>query len=280
MALRVEKAETNERSRHGSQPGRTEAVLQSSSGATAFTVRGMGNVRDLQAELRRHNLLKPLVELQIIAEAVGYAEVTHEELETARNHFLENNDLKDAQAITTFLAGHGMNAEDFEWQIALPHRIKHHCQQQFLHKAEAHFLTRKNQLDKVVYSLLRTKDAFLAQELFLRIDGGESNFGDLAAQFSEGPERNTKGIVGPVPLTQAHPTIAELLRTTKPGVLLHPLRLGDLWIVMRLENYSPASFDDAMATQMSRELFDQWVNEELSRRMKLENPLCVPTTAE
>ena len=66
---------------------------------------------------------------------------------------------------------------------------------------------------------------FLRRSLFLRIDGSESDFGDLAAQYSEGPERNTKGIIGPVPMTQAHPAVAELLRTSKPGVLLHPVKL-------------------------------------------------------
>ena len=240
----------------------------------------MGNDHDLLAELRRHNLLKPLVQLQIIAEAVGEEQVSANELENARNGFLQQRGLKDGEDLNTHLASLGWTTEDFEWQIALPIRIKKHCNKHFQHKAEAHFLTRKNHLDKVVYSLLRTKDAFLAQELYLRIDGRESDFGDLAAQFSEGPERNTKGIIGPVPMNQAHPTIAELLRTTKPGVLLHPVRLGELWIVMRLESYTPASFDEAMAARLSRELFDQWVSDELARKMAGTFDPCVPANAE
>ncbi len=240
----------------------------------------MGKDQDLLAELRRHNLLKPLMRLQIIAETVGDEQVTPQELETARDQFLEKAGLKDAEAIKNYLASQGLAEEDFEWQIALPLRIKQHCRKQFLHKAEAHFLSRKNQLDQVVYSLLRTKDAFLAQELYLRIDGRESNFGDLASQFSEGAERNTKGIIGPVPLTQAHPTVAELLRTTKPGVLLPPVRLGEWSIVMRLESYRAASFNDAMAEQLSGELFDQWVNEELARKMAAPLGPCVAATAE
>ena len=120
----------------------------------------------------------------------------------------------------------------------------------------------------------------MAQELFLRIDGGESNFGDLAAKYSEGPERNTKGIVGPVSMTQAHPSVAELLRTSKPGLLLHPIQLGEWWIVLRLESYRPASFDEVMAERLSRELFDLWVNEELTRKMAGLKEPGVATTAE
>lgn len=235
---------------------------------------------DLLAELRRHNLLKPLLQRQIIAEAVGEERISTEELETARNQFLGNNGLKDAEALNAYMASQGFNEEDFEWQLTLPLRINYHCRKHFMHKAEAHFLTRKNQLDSVVYSLLRTKDGYLAQELYLRIDSGEANFGDLAAKFSEGPECKTKGIIGPVPMTQAHPTIAEMLRTTKPGVLLHPLQIGESWIVMRLESYTPASFDDAISERLSRELFDSWVDEELSRKMSCLYGSGVATTAE
>ena len=98
-------------------------------------------------------------------------------------------------------------------------------------QAEAHFLSRKNQLDKVVYSLLRCKDVFF-QKLFLRIEGNESDFGDLAAQYSEGQERNTKGIIGPVSMTQAHPAVAELLDFKQECCCIGPSCWW--WLVMRL----------------------------------------------
>ena len=132
-------------------------------------------------------------------------------------------------------------------------------------KAEAHFGEKK--LDQVVYSLLRTKDQFLAQELYLRIESGEASFGDLASNYSEGPERSTKGIVGPVSLTQAHPWVAEVLRIASPGELRQPIQVSEWWLVLRLESYKPAIFDDDMAQRLSRDLFDQWVQEELMRKM-------------
>ena len=105
----------------------------------------------------------------------------------------------------------------------------------FAPKAEARFLERKNELDQVVYSLLRLENSFLARELYLQIESGESNFADLAKRYAEGPERNTNGIVGPVSLTQAHPILVEKLRVAQPGVLLEPFRISDWWLVVRLE---------------------------------------------
>ena len=100
--------------------------------------------------------------------------------------------------------------------------------ERFAAKAEARFLERKNELDQVVYSLLRLENSFLARELYLQIDSGESNFADLAKRYAEGPERNTNGIVGPVSLTQAHPVLVEKLRVAQPGFCLSPseFRIG------------------------------------------------------
>jgi parvulin-like peptidyl-prolyl isomerase len=222
---------------------------------------------DLLAELRRHNLLRTLVQRQVVAEAVAEAPIDPEQLAQARAQFSQQNGLEDEDALRQFLAGNGLTDADLAWQVELPLRISSHVREHYRHKAEAHFLSRKNQLDRVVYSLLRVKDRFLASELYLRIEANEANFADLAAQFAEGPERQTNGIVGPVPLTQAHPALAERLRTTSPGVLMQPFSIADWWLVTRLESYTPATFNDDMATQMSNELFDQWVRQETDRRM-------------
>ena len=147
-------------------------------------------------------------------------------------------------------------------------KIKKYCNKHYRHKAENYFLSKKNSLDTVIYSLLRTKDPFLAQELYLRISGGEANFGDLAAIYSEGKEKDSKGIIGPVPMNQAHPIVAEALRTAKPQELLKPINVAGWWLIIRLENYTPASFDESMAERLSRELFFNWVNEELDLRME------------
>ena len=95
----------------------------------------------------------------------------------------------------------------------------------------------------------------------------EANFADLAAQYAEGPEKKTNGIVGPVPLSQAHAALAERLRTSTPGILVYPFQIGNWWLVLRLESYTPASFDDATAQRMSEELFNQWIQEETTRKM-------------
>ena len=222
----------------------------------------------LAAELRRHNLLIPLLQRQIIAEAVINEHISEEEIASAQKNFMNNQNLKGREDLQKHLVKRGWRENDFEWQISLPIRIHKHCLKHYRHKAEAKFLNRKNQLDQVVYSLLRVRDQFLAKELFWRIKSKECSFGDLASQYAEGPESNTNGIVGPVPLSQAHPILAEALRVTKPGVLMEPIQINEWCIVARVESYKPATFDETMAARLSQELFDQWVDEEVATRIR------------
>ena len=223
---------------------------------------------DLYAELRRYNLLRLLVERRVVAEAVAEEALEAETVNQAHEQFLQQNGIDNDEALNAYLLTNGLRREDLDWQIELPLRIRAHCDAHYRHKGEAHFLSRKNQLDRVVYSLLRVKDPYLAQELYLRIDAGEANFADLAAAHAEGPEQQTNGIVGPVPLTQAHPALAERLRTTAAGVLMQPFQIAEWWLVVRLESYTPASFDADTAQRMADELFNQWLREETSRRIR------------
>ena len=73
--------------------------------------------------------------------------------------------------------------------------------------AAEHFERRKPALDRVVYSLLRVKDAGLARELWFRIKEGEATFAELAPMYASGNEVYTAGIVGPVGVSYTHLTL-------------------------------------------------------------------------
>ena len=217
--------------------------------------------------LRRHDLLRSLVQRQVVAEAVGAVVVSADEQQQLLNAYRQRNRLQDNGTLQDHLLQRGLDQADLIWQLELPLRIQRQSQVLFGPKAEQRFLERKNSLDQVVYSLLRLKDGFLARELYLQISEGESDFAELAAQHGEGPERTTRGVMGPVPLTQAHPDLAERLRTNAPGTLIEPFQIQEWWLVVRLERYLPANFDAAINNKMCAELFEQWIQEETTRKI-------------
>ncbi len=212
-------------------------------------------------------MLRPFMIQQLMAEALMAEALTDEERQQARELFGRQHGLRDAVAFEQFRRSNFLTPKDMEEWIERPLRLQHHCDRHFRARAEARFLERKTQLDRVVYSLLRLQDAGLARELYLRIAEGEADFGELAALYAEGPEQATRGVIGPVPLTQAHPTLADRLRTASPGVPLEPFPLQNWWLVVRLERFSPASFDRATADLMAQELFQHWLDEQVESRL-------------
>ncbi|NJR68762.1 MAG: hypothetical protein HC771_08900 [Synechococcales cyanobacterium CRU_2_2] len=114
----------------------------------------------------------------------------------------------------------------------------------------------------MIYSLLRLKDAAIAQELYFRLESEEAVFTDLATQYSQGPEANTGGLIGPADLGGCHPRLAEMMRVSQPGQLWPPTRIEDWWVIVRLEKFMPAQLDEAMRRRLLEELFLAWLQEE------------------
>lgn len=220
------------------------------------------------AMLRRHNLLEALVAREIISHEVEKIELSVEEKKNVWDTYLTQQNLEEGEQLQEHLRKKSLTENDLHWQLELPLRINKCSKEKFIHKAEARFLRKKESLDTVIYSLIRTQDPDMARELYLRISGKEASFADLADEYSQGKEARTKGIIGPVPMTQAHPILAEKLRTSSPGQLLEPFKIENWWLVVRLERYEPAQFTDATALQMSIELFNEWARDETACIMR------------
>ncbi len=222
----------------------------------------------LVARLRRHGLLGPLVRRELVAEAVAGTALSEEQLKSHIAQYLRQNQLETPEALASHLRDQGLLEDDLRWQLELPLRVQLAARERFLDQAEKHFLERKQALDQVVYSLIRVQDAFLARELYLQVMNGESDFGELAVRYGEGPEKENRGLVGPKPLVKAHPQLRDRLISSRPGELLEPFAIEQWWLLVRLEESRPATFTDAVATQMCVELFDQSINQETMRRLQ------------
>ena len=205
---------------------------------------------DLVARLRRHGLLSQLLRRELVAEAVAPIALPDEQLQPQVAQYLRQNKLETPEALAAHLSEQGLLESDLRWQLELPLRVQQAARERFLDQAEKRFLERKMALDQVVYSLIRVQDGFLARELYLQVINGESDFGQLAVRYSEGPEKDSRGIVGPRPLIQAHPQLRERLRSCRPGELLEPFAVENWWLLVRLEESRPATFTDQVATQM------------------------------
>jgi hypothetical protein len=206
-----------------------------------------------------------------VAEAVKDVEVNQQDAKKIINEYRNREKLTNEADMQNHLRGLGLQASDLVWQLLLPYRIRVFSMEKFSHRAENRFLQRKNSLDKVVYSVLRAPSHGLAHEYYHRIFDGESDFSVLTKELANGPEQHTRGIVGPVPLSQAHPQLAERMRISSVGELISPFQIDKWWIVARVESFLPAAFSDTVKMSMCRELFDLWINEELAKKLGIDN---------
>jgi len=136
-----------------------------------------------------------------------------------------------------------------------------------------YFERRRSQLDLVEYSLLRlpvnqgqdpeAQQAELVRELFDRIQSGADSFADIVRRYSHGSEVQRGGLVGPVEMGALHPDLAALLTLEQVGHLSEPVKIGDWWVITRLEAYKPAQFDKQTQQRLMEELFSAWIVREM-----------------
>lgn len=221
--------------------------------------------------MAQHLLLPQFVREVIIADATQDIECTPEEKEMAMQRFYQENKIETSQHLHSWLSKTGLQPEQVENLALRKIRVEKFKYKTWGDQLENYFLERKQSLDQVVYSLLRTKHTGVAQELFFRIQEEESSFSELAKKYSEGVESETGGLIGPVELNVPHQKIAQMLVTSEPGKLLPPTRIGEWLVIVRLEKLIRAKLDKSMEKRLLDELFQQWLNEEVNTKVSFLN---------
>jgi parvulin-like peptidyl-prolyl isomerase len=231
---------------------------------------------DLFPLLAKYGMLPQLAREIIIEKAIAAIDCTPEEVAAAKQRFLQQNQIASEVQLQNWLEQYGMTPEQME-QISLRDlKLEKYKQQTWGNKLEAYFLQCKGQLDRVVYSLIRTRDSGIAQELYFRIQEQESSFAQLAKEYSQGAEAQTGGLVGPVELSVPHPQIAKILGASKPGQLWPPVQIGEWTVILRLEKYLAAQLDAPTEQRLLNDLFQGWLmgqmHQQINFQPNLESP--------
>lgn len=220
---------------------------------------------DILPLLVSYQMLPQLSREIIIDQAIADIELPDEACEAARAQFLEKNKLANESEVQTWLDQNGMTKAQLEALILRPAKLEIFKQETWGKQLGSYFLKQKQHLDQVIYSLIRTRDLAIAQELYFRVQEGESEFTDLAKEYSEGREAQTGGLIGPVELNTPHPKLAQLLRTSQPGQVFPPVQLGEWFIIVRLEKLISAQLDEATEKRLLNDLFGRWLKQQLQQ---------------
>lgn len=225
------------------------------------------HLEELPALLERTQLLTPLFRRLLLEQCVVGVEVSAEEQMAFQQRFLARQGIERSEQLQAWLAERGLSEEQASRNILETLQLERFKQERFGAEVSETFLATKQRRDRVVYSLLRVKEEAAAHELHLRLEEEDATFTELAGEHSQGTERDTGGLIGPVLLGRLHPQLAELMRVSQPGQLWPPMELEGWWVVVRLDKTLPAQLDRAMEQQILDELFEQWLQTQLEALM-------------
>ncbi len=235
---------------------------------------------ELYALLAQYRLLPQLAKEIIIDQAIAEITCTPEETTQAKQQFYQKQQITDETQLKVWLDHHGMTPEQLEKLTVRDLKVEKFKQLTWADKLDPYFVKCKGKLDRVVYSLIRSKDPGVAQELYFRIQEGENTFSELARQYSQGSEAQTGGLIGPVELNVPHPKIAQILGSSRPGQLSPPTQVGEWWIILRLEKYMTAQLDDNTRQRLLNELFQGWLLAQLQQSVSFSSDETSPDQPE
>ena len=214
--------------------------------------------------LTNYQMLAKLSREVLIDKAIESISCTTAEKAQVVQQFYQQNGLALDSDRNSWLKKHCLTPEQIEALAIRKLKIEKFKQATWGAKLGAYFIYRKKQLDRVVFSLIKTKELELAQELYFRLQEGEQSFVELAQEYSQGPESLTGGFVGPLELGNLSPTLAEILLTSQPGQI-RPISHGEWQMIVRLEKLIPARLDRPMRQRLLDELFELWLSPQLSQ---------------
>lgn len=218
--------------------------------------------------LAQYQLLPRLQQEVLIDRALAEVECTDAEASEAYRQFCDRNQLTTDEHKQAWLSHFAMTPAQLEAVALRDFKLQKYKQQTWENQIPSDFLEHKRRFDRVVYSLIRTQTPGLAQELFFRIQDDGQAFAQLAQTYSEGPEAESGGLIGPVTLEVPHPQLAQLLSQSQPGQLHPPKQMGEWFVIVRLEKFLPAQLDDTIRQKLLDLRFQNWVREAVQQ-----NPL-------
>ena len=209
--------------------------------------------------LRSKTFLKPLIKLMIRDALLSEVELDDDLTNQLCDRFFKRINIDSEDKKINYFRENLLNDNDLKAIATSTEKANKMSLKLFGEKSSEFFEKRKSQLDQYIYSFIKVKDSNLAQELFLKIESNENDFSSVASEYSEGPEKYKKGLIGPVPFSKINPQIRAKFSSGEKGIVYEPFELSGFWVILRLEEILPAKYDEKMKTIMSNELFELMV---------------------
>ena len=207
--------------------------------------------------LENANLLENTTKELITNKLIDKITIGEKQFDEFFREFLKKNQINEEKQFINFLDKNSFSEKTLRRKLLRSIKIQKLYTNEFKKQAKDYFLQNKNFFDKVTYTLIRISNLHLAKELYLQIEAGEENINDLAEKYSQGDEKFSRGIIGPIPLNQGHYLIREKLNNSKEGELIEPFQIDNWWIILKLEKFIKIKYTNDLENNICRDLFEE-----------------------
>lgn len=234
---------------------------------------------DLLPLLGQYQLLPQLLKEMVIDQAIQDVQLSQEEVVQAVEQFYRQHQIAEEARREAWLKHFRMTSKQLAQQAQRQLKLQKFKYQTWNNQVESDFLQQKGQFDQYVYSLIRVASAEVAQELYFRLKAEEQEFSDLATEYSQGPEAQTGGLIGPVSAANLHPTLVQILTSAQPGQVRPPIRLGEWFVIVRLQKFISAQLDETLRQQLLEQRFNEWLQAQLQAVAVFDDSIAVSVQA-
>ena len=123
-----------------------------------------------------------------------------------------------------------------------------------------YFQENQAKYDLITYQLIRIKDKNMANEIYFKLTEDGDSFADLASKFSQGKEKFSNGLIGPISANLPNPILLSTLKSLESDSISCPVKIDDWWIICKLVKLDYAVLNDFLKATISLELGDDYLN--------------------
>jgi len=138
------------------------------------------------------------------------------------------------------------------------------CLERYKNDIENQYLNSDQFIEMVDYSLLRSSNENLINELYLRIIEKEDTFENLAEKFSEGDEKYSRGRIGLTHINTSHPQISKILKNSVPLKVNPPHKIESWWILIRLNQSKKNKLDNTQKLRIALKKGEELIQKQLN----------------
>ena len=219
-------------------------------------------------KLAKYGMLSLFIKNQILDREMKKISLSEIEITEAKNLYKKSHKLESDEDFEHHKQIRFYTDESIRYNIELPFKQYKFCKEMFGESLYTNYLKYKSFFDIVTYSIIRVDSESKSKEIYLQLKDDKRVFSELVNKYSQGPERKSQGIIGPIRLNQGHPLLQKQIIQNKDLCFSQPFKIDSKWIIIKVENFIESKLDDFVEKEIYKIELETFLKEEIKKYLE------------